>query len=686
MKSSSSTTFPLRLLFLSFFSSSQLLFSQGAVTYESWKVSNSIPANLPPDSDTDGDGIPLLLEYALGLSPTSSSLSNVQTNANADETLFNLTYPRLRSDLFYEVQGSENLRDWSIANILSSPAQLGETGLAQVPLDTPLQFLRLKVSLRGVNASSPGTAVAPFPTLENISLEWPLQGDENRDGIVRPRFRKAGDTDWTEGLPLRRVPAGSNEGFSWAERHAGSLFDLEPGTLYDIELTLDDPDGGSEIQTLQARTRPVPQVPTNPSPISANPSNLTSILNALSPGDFIELTAGNYSGFSIPSSGTLANPIVIQGTPGALITGEVSLFSKDNIHLTGLRINGRIRFNGSDNIVITQCQIQGTVERQGHGIICFTRGENSYIADNTITGTTVWNEAALGNNGKNLGEGIAVTGPGHVIEHNRVRGFRDGISFLEDSGAVDQQSIDILNNEISECGDDGIEADFAMGNCRIMRNRITNTFIAMSSQPSLGGPTYFVRNAAYNVTHVAFKLYRGSEGDVLYHNTIVKNGDAFAAYNGSSAIIRHLCSRNNLFIGGPGGTYNGFSSGSGQALNIVHIDTASADLNADAFGTLNSPPDLTGRLGSTLFNSLVELRATTSETLAQEASLNDFATSIAYPSNPLTLYSAQDLRPSSNNNLVGNALSLPNINQGEAATIGAYQTNQALPQYGPRTP
>ena len=361
MKSASSTSFPLTLLYFCLFSSPQLLLSQAGVTYESWKATNSIPANLAPDSDSDVDGIPLLSEYALGLSPNSFSPSNVQTELNTDETHFNITYPRLRSDLFYEVQGSENLLDWSISDIISSPTNLGDEALAQVPLDTSRNFVRLKVSLQGADASSPGTATAPFPTLGNISLEWPIQGDENRNGIVRPRFRRAGDSDWIEGLPLRRVPSGNNEGFTWVERHAGSLFDLDPDTLYDIELTLDDDDGGSVTQTLQARTRPVPQIPTNPSPIFANPTNLASILNSLSPGDFIELTAGNYSGFSIPSGGTTADPVIIQGTPEAIITGEVSLFSKNNVHLTGLRIDGRIRFNGSDNIVITHCQIQGTV-------------------------------------------------------------------------------------------------------------------------------------------------------------------------------------------------------------------------------------------------------------------------------------------------------------------------------------
>lgn len=661
--------------------SSVTLLAQSNTTYAAWKTANSIPASLSPDSDPDQDGVPLLLEYALGLSPSVSSPSPyLSETLNPIGNQLQVTYPRLRNDVLYEVEGSRELLTWSIRDIITSPVEVGEEASASISLDEAKAFLRLKVSLVSNDTSIPGTASAPYPTLQNLSLEWPLSGDLNRNSIVRPRFRKAGDTEWREGLPLKRIPAGSNEGFSWAERHAGSLFDLEPDTLYEVELTLDDPDGGSTTQSLQVRTRPIPELPSPPSVIAATPSTLSSILSSLSPGDFVELGAGNYAGFSIPSSGTVDNPIIIRGTANSLITGEVSLFTKHNIHLTALNINGRIRFNGSNNIAITRCQIQGTVERQGHGIICFTRGENSYIADNTVIGTTIWNEAALGNNGQNLGEGIAVTGPGHVIEYNRVRGFRDGISFLEDDGAVDQQSIDILNNEISECGDDGIEADFAMGNCRIMRNRITNTFISISSQPSLGGPTYFIRNAAYNITHVAFKLYRASQGDVLYHNTIVKNGDGFATY--TTVEISHLCSRNNLFLGGAGGSFNGFNSGSGKVLDIRAIDLDSSDLNGDAFG---SSTGFEGSLdGNVDFSSLAQLRNLTTETNAQQASLADFDKSIAYPANPLTLYPAQDLRPSTANNLVKKALPLPNINLGNQATIGAYEPGASLPQYGPR--
>ncbi len=53
-----------------------------------------------------------------------------------------------------------------------------------------------------------------------------------------------------------------------------------------------------------------------------------------------------------------------------------------------------------------------------------------------------------GAGGDNAGEGIQFTGSGNVIRHNRVSGFRDCISHMEDDGAGPQSCNDILNNDL----------------------------------------------------------------------------------------------------------------------------------------------------------------------------------------------------------------------------------------------
>jgi hypothetical protein len=527
------------------------------------------------------------------------------------------------------------------------------------------------------NATTAGAISTPFPTINNLTVEWAISGDANNNGVVAVRYRAAGSSDWRNALPLRRVPAGSNLNFAWANRHSGSIFNVSADTNYEVELALSDPDGGSETRTTTVRTRVLPIVPANGNVRAVSPATLAAALNTANPGDIIELSAGSYGAFTVPRDGVLGNPITIRGTNGAVVQGELGLFFRSHVFITNLTINGRIRFNGSNFVSITNCTINAQTANQGDGIVTLLRAENSYIADNTITGTTSWAEASLGVSGSNLGEGILVAGPGHVVARNIVRGFRDNLSLLEDINA-DQHSIDFIDNELSVAGDDGIEADFCIHNCRILRNRMTNVFIAMSAQPSFGGPTYFIRNSAYNVIHIPFKLYRSSVGDVILHNTIVKNGDGFNAYPGVPIARSYV--RNNLFLGGAGGTYAGFSSGSGRVIDLQSLDTSNSSLNYNGYGTTLA--SFQGRIGSISFNSLAQLRTLTSETNAQQVSFDVFQSALAYPEpgTPFVVYAAPDLRIRADSIAANTGEVLPNVNDGFsglAPDLGAFEATDS---------
>ena len=76
----------------------------------------------------------------------------------------------------------------------------------------------------------PGKIATPYPTLRNLAIEWYIQGDENQNGFVKMHFREKGKNDWEQGMPLRRVPAGKNQGFSWKNKYSGSIFNLKPDT------------------------------------------------------------------------------------------------------------------------------------------------------------------------------------------------------------------------------------------------------------------------------------------------------------------------------------------------------------------------------------------------------------------------------------------------------------------------
>jgi hypothetical protein len=103
-------------------------------------------------------------------------------------------------------------------------------------------------------------------TLINLGFEWFIQGDANRNASVDVAFRTQGSQSWQPALPLlrlqgERIYAESRIDLIAPNMFAGSVLDLEPGTAYEVRLTITDPDGvqgeGSRIVTV--RTRPEPQ-------------------------------------------------------------------------------------------------------------------------------------------------------------------------------------------------------------------------------------------------------------------------------------------------------------------------------------------------------------------------------------------------------------------------------------------
>jgi hypothetical protein len=55
------------------------------------------------------------------------------------------------------------------------------------------------------NAVAPGEFIVEPPTLMNLGFEWKIQGDENRNATVTVQYRKKGQSDWKDALPMLRV-------------------------------------------------------------------------------------------------------------------------------------------------------------------------------------------------------------------------------------------------------------------------------------------------------------------------------------------------------------------------------------------------------------------------------------------------------------------------------------------------
>jgi hypothetical protein len=112
----------------------------------------------------------------------------------------------------------------------------------------------------------PGELVIEPATLINLGFEWFIQGDANRNASVDVAFRKKGSDPWRPALPLlrlqgERIYAESRIDLVAPNMFAGSVLDLEPGTSYEVRLTMTDPDGvqGERSRVVSVSTRPEPQ-------------------------------------------------------------------------------------------------------------------------------------------------------------------------------------------------------------------------------------------------------------------------------------------------------------------------------------------------------------------------------------------------------------------------------------------
>ena len=311
------------------------------------------------------------------------------------------------------------------------------------------------------------------------------------------------------------------------------------------------------------------------------------------PGDIIKIHGGLYEGVllnypdwnNIPfdgtywftAKGTAERPIVIEAAgDGEVIfdgSGASNLFNvmaTDHHIFQGLTFRnvdrvfeaGRKHLTGASNLTIRNCRF----ENVGEGVRTeFAGSKNFLIQDNVIIGRDdryrLYGWAAhreglipYGTHLLDSYYGIKVYGSGHVIAHNSIAFFHDGIGISTYGTPEEEQdlravSIDIYNNDIHLQVDDFIEADGGVHNIRIMRNRGVNAAEnGISAQPVFGGPAYYIRNVLYNVPlGGALKIHGGVPGLTAYHNTFITENNAGARYPNSNF-------RNNLILGTDGPT------------------------------------------------------------------------------------------------------------------------------------
>ena len=160
----------------------------------------------------------------------------------------------------------------------------------------------------------------------NVSIN--SADDPNANASAQVAYWIHGSTSRLTGQPLSRVLPG---------RFSGSLFWLTPGTQYDVEVTITDPDGGSLNNATvrgSASTRVEITIPTALHSYYASPTGSGTQCSQSSPcalrgaidlaqaGDEVVLGGGTYyeGGIDLLRSGTAGAPIVIRSYTGETAT------------------------------------------------------------------------------------------------------------------------------------------------------------------------------------------------------------------------------------------------------------------------------------------------------------------------------------------------------------------------------
>ena len=488
------------------------------------------------------------------------------------------------------------------------------------------------------------------------------------------------------------------------------------------------------------------------------------------PGDMILVHAGTYAyhpefygganqttpyegTYYFTADGTADRPIVIKGAgDGEVIfdgLGNYNLFNvkaADYNYFEGITIRntaiaiwaGTQFVVGSKGLTVKRCRF----ENVAIGVFSnYSGSSNYYIADSFFFGRND-PDRLIGWSGDFWAKfggvdnqtfppvmasytAIRLYGPGHVVAHNYIANFHDGVD-IETYGNPDGSSaaegpqyppreywdrrpvaIDFYNNYMTNFHDNAFEIDGSMHNVRVMRNMMLNSAShPFCNQPAVGGPVYWIRNIAYHAPGGSTRLTSGAAGVLFYNNTILTETAA-----GSSGNVHW---RNNLMLGEnampsifsvntttnySSSDYNGFRPNPGAAY-AFQWNSPPFDVRAD-YGSLmaNVPRGVTADAAATTLQS------------RQFATLADYARATRHDEHSVTLdydvfvnvqrldaqdrqsvqrlYKAEDLdfRLKAGSAAVDRGVMLANVTDdysGSAPDLGALEVGKAPPHYGPR--
>ena len=443
-----------------------------------------------------------------------------------------------------------------------------------------------------------------------MALRTPAAG--TRVGV---RYRAVGGSTWLAAHPLIYIdPTVSESGGPEAivPAFGGTIFDLAPGTNYEVELTVSEPGRTAKTLTGTRATRALPAAAGSATKTAAPGDNLQAKFDSLVPGDVLVLANGTYDVASlvINRAGTAAQPIYIRGTSraGTLIrdlnvegyTGILTLRNASNVIIEDLTllsngIDSGISESFSTGIVqaaagVTSRPANVTIRRvkaQGvdRGFIAFLEVDGFLLYDCTLRGNNTWDKSWTDNpsradlypNWTWNDDGVRMPGDGNCAWNNTLAGFGDCFANGgSPSDALRCHATHYYRNKIEHTGDDTWEADYASRNVSFYDNYVANCGTLFSADPVYGGPSWCFRNICINAWRGPFKWNSYNSGMLVYANTIIKGGNIWRGAggwlwnqpnNGGASPAKNWAFRNNLM----------FKTGVSPNANILSFDANGSD-------------------------------------------------------------------------------------------------------------
>jgi hypothetical protein len=122
------------------------MIDEAAYPAASWLISHGLPCDSDMEEDADGDGVDLLMAYALNLDPhehLAGSLPAVQLGADEASIEFYASSP----GVVYAAETSQDMRTWTREGVVLSDIDADGFRRASVARSSPQRFLRLVVDM-----------------------------------------------------------------------------------------------------------------------------------------------------------------------------------------------------------------------------------------------------------------------------------------------------------------------------------------------------------------------------------------------------------------------------------------------------------------------------------------------------------------------------------------------------------